>query len=169
MSLSPADGPAASVPIRLAHAGDVDALLESMQRLAEFEGYRDRFRVDAQELLARGLAAGNGQQFRAFVADRAPNRRRSPGGLAGYAVVLEIPFTFDLRPTWVLKELFVDDDCRGQQVGTALMEAVIAHARMRGCGRLQWLVLPGNERAKQFYRRFGGDIDSEWESWVLAL
>jgi GNAT superfamily N-acetyltransferase len=165
------------VPIRLAHAGDAEALLESMQRLAEFEGYRDRFRVDAQELLARGLAAGSGQQFRAFVADRATSRRgslggspgRLAGGLAGYAVVLEIPFTFDLRPTWVLKELFVEDDCRGRQVGTALVEAVIAHARVRGCGRLQWLVLPGNERAKQFYRRFGGNIDSEWESWVLAL
>jgi GNAT superfamily N-acetyltransferase len=73
------------------------------------------------------------------------------------------------RPTWVLKELFVAEDGRGRQVGTALMEAVIAQARARGCGRLQWLVLPRNERAKQFYRRFGGKVDADWESWVLPL
>jgi GNAT superfamily N-acetyltransferase len=159
----PAHGSATAVPVRLASAGDAEVLLQSMELLAEFEGYRDRFRVDTKELLARGLAAGEGQQFKAFVADRAS------GGLSGYAVVLEILFTFDLRPTWILKELFVAEDSRGQQVGTALMEAVIAHARTRGCGRLQWLVLPQNERAKRFYRKHGGNIDSNWESWVLPL
>jgi len=116
--------------------------------------YKADFRVTTKELLARGLAASQGQEFRAFVADCAA------GGLSGYAVVQEIPFTFDLRPTLVLKELFVAAADRSRGVGTALMEAVIAYARRRGCGRLRWLVLPGNDAAKRFYERFGGAIDN---------
>jgi GNAT superfamily N-acetyltransferase len=69
----------------------------------------------------------------------------------------------------ILKELFVSQDRRGQGVGTALMSAVLDYARARGCGRLRWDVLPGNEAAKRFYRRFGGGRDSAWENWVLAL
>jgi len=153
--------PGAPVTVRLANAGDAEALLQSMERLAEFEGYKADFRVTTKELLARGLAASQGQEFRAFVADRAT------GGLSGYAVVQEIPFTFDLRPTLVLKELFVAAADRRRGVWTALMEAVIAYARQRGCGRLRWLVLPENDAANRFYERFGGAIDSSRENWVL--
>jgi GNAT superfamily N-acetyltransferase len=159
----PSHSPATAVQVRFANAGDAEVLLQSMERLAEFEGYKAEFRVNTGELLARGLAASQGQQFRAFVADH------PSGGLAGYAVVQEIPFTFDLRPTLVLKELYVAADGRSQGVGTALMEAVIAYARMRGCGRLRWLVLPWNDGAKRFYERFGGTIDSAWENWILAM
>jgi GNAT superfamily N-acetyltransferase len=159
----PAHLPASAVQVRLASAGDAGALLQSMERLAEFEGYRAEFRVNTGELLARGLAASQGQQFIAFVAEH------PSGGLPGYAVVQEIPFTFDLRPTLVLKELYVAANDRGQGVGTALMEAVIAYARVRGCGRLRWVVLPWNDGAKRFYERFGGKIDSAWENWILAM
>jgi GNAT superfamily N-acetyltransferase len=158
---APAHSARAPETIRFANAGDAQALLQSMERLAEFEGYKADFRVTTQELLARGLAASQGQEFRALVADCAA------GGLCGYAVVQEIPFTFDLRPTLVLKELFVAAADRSRGVGTALMEAVIAYARRRGCGRLRWLVLPGNDAAKRFYERFGGATDSAWENWVL--
>jgi GNAT superfamily N-acetyltransferase len=148
---------------RLAGAGDAEPLLQLMHKLAEFENYRPDFRVSFGDLLARGLAASQDGQFKAFVTDS------GTAGLSGYAVVQEIPFTFDLRPTLILKELFVSQDCRGQSVGTALMSAVLDYARARGCGRLRWDVLPGNEAAKRFYRRFGGDRDSAWENWVLAL
>jgi GNAT superfamily N-acetyltransferase len=158
---APAHSPGAAVTVRLANARDAEALLQLMEQLAEFEGYKADFRVTTKDLLARGLAASQGQEFRAFVADCAAV------GLSGYAVVQEIPFTFDLRPTLVLKELFVAATDRSRGVGTALMAAVIAYARRRGCGRLRWLVLPGNDAAKRFYERFGGAIDSAWENWVL--
>ena len=154
---------AAGEAARLAGARDAEPLLQLMHKLAEFENYRPDFRVSFGDLLARGRAASQDGQFKAFVTDSGTT------GLSGYAVVQEVPFTFDLRPTLILKELFVSQDCRGQGVGTALMSAVLDYARARGCGRLRWDVLPGNEAAKRFYRRFGGDRDSAWENWVLAL
>lgn len=148
---------------RLADTRDAEPLLQLMRKLAEFENYRPDFRVSCGDLLARGLAASQDAQFKAFVTDS------NTAGLSGYAVVQEVPFTFDLRPTLILKELFVTQDSRSQGVGTALMSAVLDYARARGCGRLRLDVMPGNEAAKRFYRRFGGDRDSAWENWVLAL
>ena len=147
--------------VRAATAADAPALLASMRGLARFEGYDDRFAVTEADLLARGLAPGSPREFVAFVADA------GAAGLQGHAVVLEIPFTFDLRPTLVLKELFVHAGARGAGVGGALFDRVLAHGRERGAGRLQWRVLPGNDAAKAFYARAGGGPEPGWEHWEI--
>src|SRR5258708_15207421 len=92
---APVHSPRPPIIVRLANASDAEVLLQLMERLAEFEGYKEDFRVTMKELLARGLAASQGQAFRAFVADCAT------GGLSGYAGVQEVPFTFDLRTPWI--------------------------------------------------------------------
>ncbi len=150
--------------VRTAGPSDADALLAMMRELAEFEGYAESLKVTSADLIARGLAPAGEPQFTAFVAER-------PGddGLLGYAVVLETPFTYDLRPTLTLKELYVREDARGTGAGTALFDQVLAHGRARGAGRLKWDVLPTNEPARAFYRRAGGAPDVDWERWILAL
>ena len=149
--------------VRQAAAGDAAPLLRLMRELAEFEGYAAAFAVGEAELLARGLVDGDRREFTAFVAEDAD------GTLAGYAVVLEIAFTFDLRPTLVLKELYVAAGRRANGVGAALLAHVIGHARARAGARLEWRVLPGNDAAKAFYRRAGGAPERAWEHWTLAL
>ena len=149
--------------VRRAAASDAAPLLRLMRGLAEFEGYAADFAVDEAELLARGLADDDRREFTAFVAEDAD------GTLAGYAVVLEIAFTFDLRPTLVLKELYVATDRRADGVGAALLARVIGHARERAGARLEWCVLPGNDAAKAFYRRAGGAPERAWEHWTHAL
>ena|ERR1044071_3667736 len=160
-------GTRASVQIvRYAEPADAPGLLILMQQLATFEGYADRFRVKATDLLQRGLRAteiGRQPQFTAIVAETTADE------LVGYAVVYEIPFTYDLRPTLVLKELFVSANARGTRIGSALLRAVLRHAKSRDCGRLKWEVLRSNDRAKTFYRRFGAERDSAWENWILQL
>lgn len=149
--------------VRKATASDAAQLLHLMKGLAHFEGYAERFEVTEQELLVRGLGPNSLQQFTALVAES------QLGELWGYAVVYEVPFTYDLKPTLVLKELFVSERCRGGAVGSALMARVVAHATARGCPRLKWDVLPGNERAKSFYRRLGGRLNEDWEAWALLI
>jgi len=148
--------------VRYAEAGDASALLAMMRELAKFEGYLKSFRVQEQDLLAGGLGK-EANQFHALLAVSAS------GDLLGYAVLVEIAFTFDLRADCRLKELYVSPAARNLGVGTALMQAVLTHAKSRGCGRLKWDVLPGNEHARQFYRRFGGKPDTGWEAWILPL
>ena len=151
------------VTVRRAQAADVRPLLALMLELAEFEGYRERFRVTEQDLLDRGLNEHGPAQFVALIAER------EGGDIVGYAVVYEVPFTYDLRPTLVLKELYVRADLRGLSIGESLMTAVIAHAKARGCARLKWEVLPDNDGAKRFYRRCGGTRDEQWENWILMI
>jgi GNAT superfamily N-acetyltransferase len=148
-------------PVRTASLADVGQLIAMMSCLAAFEGYLDCFRVSTEELLERAFGAN--PQCSILVADG------DDGTLAGYAVYLVQPFTYDLRPSVTLKELFVDSDHRGRGVAIALLERLRQDARQLGAGRILWLVLPSNKAAKRLYRRFGGSPDGYWEHWQLEL
>jgi ribosomal protein S18 acetylase RimI-like enzyme len=55
----------------------------------------------------------------------------------------------------LLEDLFVDDDARGAGLGRALVEATLAHARARGCRRVELDVNERNEAAQRLYGSFG--------------
>ena len=151
-----------SFTIRNARRDDVPALISLMQGLARFEGYLDRFAVTAEDLLQRGFDPNREPQFHVIVAEVS-------GSLVGYALTYVVPFTFDLRPTLVLKEFFVSEEHRGAGLGHELFRAVLDHGRQIGARLLRWQVLPSNEPAARFYRSFGGDVDAAWDNWVLEL
>lgn len=140
---------------------DVGELLELMRGLARFEGYIDDFVVTEQDLVRFGLGAE--PAFEAFVAEGSDGR-----GLLGMVVLYRIPWTYDLRPTLVMKELFVRDDARGRGVGQALLKRAAARAREIDCPRLIWTVLPSNTAAKRFYSAAGATQDLDWEHWQLG-
>ena len=148
--------------IRRAVAADAPELLALMRGLAQFEGYDDRFAVTVDALLERGFSPQRPPEFIAWVAEM-------DGKLVGYAVIYAIAFTFDLRPTLVLKELFIDSAARGRNFGQRLMQAVIEHGRSVNARLIRWQVLPSNEPAKGFYRQQGARIDADWENWFLDL
>jgi GNAT superfamily N-acetyltransferase len=148
--------------IRRAVAGDAPQLLSLMRGLARFEGYDDRFAVTVKDLIERGFSSHRPPEFIAWVAEM-------DGALVGYAVVYVIPFTFDLRPTVVLKELFIGESARGRNFGQQLMNAIVEHARSMNARMIRWQVLPSNDPAKQFYRQQGAATDDDWENWYIEL
>lgn len=139
---------------------DVPALFELMKALARFEGYIDGFSV-TEDILYQALTEKR-PAFTAFVAEQQCT-------LVGYAVCYTIPFTYDLRPTVILKELYVSKAARGTGAGQALFDRVKLAAQTEGAARLQWLVLPDNHAAKQFYVKQGGKVDPNWEHWELPV
>lgn len=147
-----------SFNVRPARPADVPELIKLMSALAEFEGYLNEFRVTETELLAR--AFGDAAQCQVFVGEQ-------DGCLVGYAVVLEIAFTFDLRPTALLKELYIVQSARGAGVGKALMTSTARWAISKGAGRLKWDVLAGNQNAEDFYQRLGGHPDRKWIAYQM--
>lgn len=138
---------------------DVPKVLELMRGLAVFEGYIDRFAVTEQDLIDHGLC--DTPRFGVLVAEL-------DGRVIGIAVHYAIPWTYDLKPTVVLKELFVEDGARSSGAGAALIAALKRHAAAIGAPRINWTVLAGNEPAKRFYRRQGGSPDEVWEPWTMA-
>lgn len=149
-----------TLSIRPFERRDVTAVLALMRGLAVFEGYIDKFTVTEQDLINHGLA--DAPRFGVLVAE-------VDGRVVGIAVHYIIPWTYDLKPTVVLKELFVEDGGRSSGTGAALIAALKRHAATIGAPRINWTVLIGNEAAKRFYLRHGGVPDEIWQPWTMAI
>jgi len=146
--------------VRPAERRDVGRLVAMMRELALFERYLEEFAITEAELDRRAFGAG--PECRITVGENLTN-----DDLVGYAVTVFTPFTYDLRPTVTLKELFVCEPARGRGVGRALLQAVAADALEAGAGRLKWDVLSGNGRAEAFYRSLGGRRVRKWIAYSM--
>lgn len=70
---------------------------------------------------------------------------------------------------WPADTLFAVPHARGTGAASAALEAVIDKAKAIGAGRINWLVLPDNERAKKFYKKHGGKHDTDWHHWHIPI
>ena len=154
--------PDAMITVRDFERRDVPQLLVLMRGLAAYEGYLDDFAVSEDDLIAHGL--GDAPKFSALVACRTGHDE-----LEGMAVTYEIPWTYDMRPKVVMKELFVRDEARGSGVGHALIAQVFARARAINASQVIWTVLKGNKRAEAFYSGLGATADPLWDGWCKVF
>jgi len=154
--------PTDQIVVRPFAVPDAPQLIELMRGLAKFEGYIEDFRVTQSELIRCGI--GPDKKFLAFVAHASIDAK-----LLGMAVMYEQPWTYDMMPTLVLKELYVDCDARGRGIGNLLMKAIVRHARSCAASRIIWTVLNGNMRAEKFYQRLGGKPDRQWNNWIMLM
>ncbi len=80
------------------------------------------------------------------------------GEVVGYAfcVMKQPPFSTNMRPvrTLYIDDLCVDENCRGQHVGTILFDHVKKYAREQGCYDVTLNVWEGNN-AREFYDKMG--------------
>jgi GNAT superfamily N-acetyltransferase len=83
--------------------------------------------------------------------------------VAGYTSVHWLPYLFMTGPEGYVSELFVHSSARGHGLGTDLLQAVEAEARVRGCSRLSLINLRNRESyLRKFYIKAG------WEERVNA-
>ena len=150
----------AAVTIRPFERRDVGAVLVLMRALAVFEGYADKFRVTEADIVEHGL--GPSPRFGVFVAE-------VDGAIVGIAVHYLTPWTYDLKPVVVLKELYVAEAARGMSVGHALVKRLRDHAVGIGASAIKWTVLQSNMPAKAFYRSLDGRADEMWELWQMTI
>lgn len=99
------------------------------------------------------VARGAAEQLRACLDDSANHTiyvARSAGGeVLGYVAVHWIPFPILTRVEGYVSDLLVSAGARGQSAGRALLSAVEAEARARGCVRL----MLNNRHTAESYRR----------------
>ena len=75
---------------------------------------------------------------------------RLDGNLVGIVHYLFHPRVW-FGKTCYLQDLFVDESRRGNGIGRALIEAVTAEARKRGCSRVYWHTRESNAPARILY------------------
>ncbi|MDP1932646.1 MAG: GNAT family N-acetyltransferase [Gammaproteobacteria bacterium] len=144
--------------IRSAQPEDVGQLLVFMRALAEFEGYITDFKVSESELRRRCFV---NQDFHVLVAEMGDE-------LIGMLVYYTQPFTYDLAPWFVIKELFVHETARGLGAGRRLMKEAALRCVEEGGSRLRWEVLVDNPAARSFYSSLGAQADTQWQTWHLS-
>lgn len=112
MSLAPG---APQVTVRPFERCDVKDVLSLMRELAVYERYIDQFQVAESDIIENGLS--DSPRFGVFVAEM-------NGDIVGIAVHYEVPWTYDLKPVLVLKELFVSKHARALGAGRALLAQI---------------------------------------------
>ena len=88
--------------------------------------------------------------------------------LVGYACLYWHFSSTKAVETVLMNDLYVDEACRGEGVGRALIEASAAIARERGAQRLEWSTRPDNETAQRLYDSTGAER-STWIEYDLPL
>ncbi len=156
-----------SISVRRAAREDAPTLLNLIQALADYEQLPGPDAAARERLTAHGWPSeGDAPRFTAWIAERV-----GPQGVeaVGYAITFETYSTFLARPTLYIEDLFVLPEARSAGVGSALFAGLVAEARARGCGRVDWVVLDWNVSAQRFYQGRGGQHLADWQCYRLDL
>lgn len=140
--------------IRKAIESDSEKIWALMEQLAVFEKYIDSFAITPEIVRESGFRK-NPPDFYCLVAE---DQER----IAGILVYYFLPFTAQNRPAIYMKELYVDENYRGQKIGEQLMNALKNEAVENNCAQIKWTVAPWNKAGQKFYERLGAEENNDW-------
>ena len=150
-----------SITIRKAEEKDSQKIWVLMKELAVFEKYIDSFAITPEIVKESGFVK-NPPDFYCIVAE-------DKDKIAGILVYYFLPYTAQNRPAIYMKELYVDENHRGQKIGEQLMEALKEEAVLNNCSQIKWTVAPWNEAGIRFYERLGAKENNEWLNYEWNL
>ena len=90
------------------------------------------------------------------------------GKPVGYVAMFETYSTFEARPTLFIDDLFVLPEFRGRHVAFELFRVCLREAQKRDCGRVDWLVLEGNQAAFGFWDHLSAKRLKNWVPFRLT-
>ena len=149
--------------LRPAQLRDVEAIVELIRELADFENLTHLLQVTPEKL--RPHLFGEKPAAECLVAELAavgdaPGQRGTP--VVGFALFFTNFSTFLAQPGLYLEDLYVKSTQRGQGIGEALLTRLARLAVERNYGRFEWSVLDWNENAIRFYQRMGATVMPDW-------
>lgn len=150
--------PPSNLTLTAATADDVLPLFQQIQSSAAFHGAPDQVIGSIADL--RSHLTAQPPLIEALIAKQQ--------GIAGIATFSHTYSTFLTQPGIYLEDLFVTTDKRRQGIGTYLLSHMAQIAIERNCGRLEWLVAAGNEKAIAFYQQNGAIVLPDWRRCILA-
>jgi GNAT superfamily N-acetyltransferase len=140
-------------------ASELEALLPIIAAYQRFYEVEDVDRERNRAFFSRFLAPSeNGMLLGAWRGE----------DLVGYACLYWHFTSLVPAETVLMNDLYVDEACRGEGVGRALIDASAAAARERGAHHLEWATAPSNEVAQRLYDSTGAER-SEWIEYELDL
>lgn len=145
--------PAPRHDIRAAEPRDLNAIVQLIGELAEFEHLTHLLEVTPEKLAPHLFGD-------------APVAECLVGEVRGEVVAFALYFTnfstFLAKPGLYLEDLYVRPAHRRSGLGRALLIQLAQLACERDYGRFDWTVLDWNEDAIRFYQSLGADVLPEW-------
>ena len=133
-----------AITIRRAESRDLDKTLKLLSEVLELHA---KIRPD---IFISGTTKYTREELQAIFDN---------GEVVGYAfcVMKRQPFSTNMKDfsTLFIDDLCVDENCRGQHVGTLLFDYVKQYARDNGCYDVTLNVWEGNDNARRFYEKMG--------------
>jgi GNAT superfamily N-acetyltransferase len=144
--------------IRTAGPADVEALIQMIHDLAEYERSPDAVHIDRGQL--HDALFGSSPTVAAHVAEE-------DGAILGMAIWFLNFSTWTGRNGIYLEDLYVRPEARGRGVGLRLLAELASVARRSGYSRVEWAVLDWNETALRLYRSTGAQPMDGWTVYRL--
>ncbi|MCX7548493.1 GNAT family N-acetyltransferase [Xanthomarina sp. F1114] len=141
------------IEIRKAKKEDMLAVYNLIKALAVFEKEPDAVEIEVSDLERDGF--GKEAKFLCFVAE--VNNK-----IEGMALVYMRYSTWK-GPVLHLEDLVVNQQMRGKQLGTKLLDQVVVYGNQLGVKRVSWDVIDWNEDAITFYEKKGANVMRDWD------
>ena len=132
--------------IRQAVEADFSGVLALIKGLAEFQHEPHKVTNSVEQMVA------DKDLFNCLIAED------ESGNIAGIATYFYAYYTWSGKSLY-LDDLYVSEPCRGQKIGSMLLEEIIKIAKSSGCRKMRWQVSNWNQHAIEFYKKLGASID----------
>lgn len=139
--------------IRAAEPRDLQAIVQLISELAEFENLTHLLEVTPEKLQPHLF--GDAPAAECMVGE-------VQGEVVAFALFYTNFSTFLAKPGLYLEDLYVRPAHRRSGLGRGLIVHLAQLACERGCGRFDWTVLDWNEDAIRFYEKLGANVMPEW-------
>ncbi len=145
--------------IRFAQKKDLALVFQMIKELADFHDLSDKVKAN-EEILKQSL----------FEDPKGPDvliaeENQEP---VGFIVFFQNFSTFLGKEGIYIDDLYIREKHRSKGYGKALLKEVCRIAEKRKCGRVEWKVLKGNQKAIGFYQKMGAIPASEWTTFRLT-
>ncbi|WIX31772.1 GNAT family N-acetyltransferase [Salinicola sp. JS01] len=146
-----------ATPIRLATAADIPELTPLVDAYRRF--YRQPGDLEgARAFLTQRFANGDAHLLLALDAQ---------GSAHGFVQLFPVPSTTSLAVRWILNDLFVAPEARGQGMGSDLLRAARQLARDHGVPQLMLRTQVENHTAQSRYQALGWQRDEAFFTYLL--
>lgn len=144
--------------IKPATINDAQTIVDLIQAIAEYEKLSDQVKATPETIIEHLFSQKSYAECFIGFENNEP---------IGFALFFHNFSTFVSKPGIYLEDLFVKESHRGKGYGKKLLLQVIALAKQRNCGRVDWSVLNWNKPAIDFYESLGATAMNEWTVYRL--
>jgi ribosomal protein S18 acetylase RimI-like enzyme len=147
------------ITVRRARSADLERLVPL------FEGYRAFYKREPNEASAREFLSHRLAREDSVIIVAVDGTGKG----AGFVQLYPVFSSLQMRPAWILNDLFVAPDYRGQHLSRTLMNTARDYAQKTGAASITLETAPENRTARALYESLGYKLEQSFLQYVLDL